>query len=324
MASPVAVIANPADPNDHLLFYINGTTQQLAMEVRPVNTSTFTPFVNNGPATGSIQVNPLAVVLKKNVPTVYGTSKPQGRSGPTYVSILSPYYNPISADPGAQTTTPGLAACSDDDANDWVYYLRQPDGQVTYQITEFLVDGVNTTPSTPWKGTSASTNSNLAVVFFKATQERFVIYANTDDDVFLYWVNSGTRIGNPIPTTSNVRSGSPLAVASVEGSDSTGPYLNIYLYYMDANRELCRIAGRARDSQITWFQSNQVQGASRMKATTDISATNTESTNYIYYITDGGSTFARFKDTISPGWFHTPPKEEATRLDERPAPKSEY
>jgi hypothetical protein len=127
MASPVAVIANPADPSDHLLFYINGTTQQLAMEVRPVSATAFTPFVNNGPSTGSIQVNPLAVVLKKNVPTVYGTSQPGGKSGPIYVSTVSPYYNPISADPGVQTTTPGLAACSNEDVNDWVYYLRQPE-----------------------------------------------------------------------------------------------------------------------------------------------------------------------------------------------------
>jgi hypothetical protein len=68
MASPVAVITNPADPSNHLLFFLNGTTQQLAMEVRSVDGITpITPFVNNGPSTGSIQVNPLAAVLKKNV-----------------------------------------------------------------------------------------------------------------------------------------------------------------------------------------------------------------------------------------------------------------
>jgi hypothetical protein len=74
MASPVSVIANPADKNTHLLFFLNGNTQQLALESRPVGGGAYTPFVNNGPSTGTISVNPLAAVLRKDVVCSSGTT----------------------------------------------------------------------------------------------------------------------------------------------------------------------------------------------------------------------------------------------------------
>jgi hypothetical protein len=97
MAAPATVIPTPGDPDSHLLFFLNGYKQQLAMEVRPVvNTTQYTAFQDNGVPKGVI-VNPssLSAVLCKNVvslheslidahlnlgayilqPTVYGITK---------------------------------------------------------------------------------------------------------------------------------------------------------------------------------------------------------------------------------------------------------
>jgi hypothetical protein len=196
-------------------------------------------------------------------------------------------------------------------------------GQIGYQVTEFLVDGINTTPAPSWPSAVASSTSNLAAVYFKATQERFVIYSNTEKETRqkgLYWVNSNDATGYPIRTTSGLQPGTPLALTSMEDKDSLSPYLNIYLYYMDNNMQLNRIVGRARDSSITWFQSNVVSGAPRMKESTDISATSKESTNFVYYIKDGGTTFERFQETVQPGWFKSPPALVEEEMVQRPAP----
>lgn len=66
-------------------------------------------------------------------------------------------------------------------------------GQSTYQIIEFRVDGSNTTPSPPWSMTNPSSNTNMAAVYFQATQARFVIYANTDKKHLIFWVNSNDQ-----------------------------------------------------------------------------------------------------------------------------------
>lgn len=63
-------------------------------------------------------------------------------------------------------------------------------GQSSYQIIEFRVDGTNTTPSPAWSMTNPSSNTNMAAVYFKATQGRFIIYANTDKRHLIFWVNS--------------------------------------------------------------------------------------------------------------------------------------
>lgn len=165
MASPFAVVPNPADATSHLLFFLSGTTQQLGMEVRPVAAATtYVHFVNNGLPQGIIN-NPTslaatvlngavgvprliwlqAVDTHANAPkvSVYGlatittttgaskhTNAPAGEitTSTTYISTLSPVFDPISTDPGVVTTLPGLAACaSPDGTTNWVYFLQTPE-----------------------------------------------------------------------------------------------------------------------------------------------------------------------------------------------------
>ena len=38
--------------------------------------------------------------------------------------------------------------------------------------------------------TNPSSNTNMAAVYFKATQGRFIIYTNTDKRHLIFWVNS--------------------------------------------------------------------------------------------------------------------------------------
>jgi hypothetical protein len=108
-----------------------------------------------------------------------------------------------------------------------------------------------------------------------------------------------------IDGTSGVRYGSPLAVASFHRSDEDGPYLDVFLYYVDNNHALLRSAGRVRGGFMQWFDSLPVNGpkvdqSSLMTATTD------GKTNYIYYLNSGepqtrGPPVA---ETIDSSWFN--------------------
>jgi galactose mutarotase-like enzyme len=60
MASPVAVIPTPDYPTTHMLFFLNGYKQQLALELRSTNTAKYIPFHDNGVPKGVI-VNPSSV-----------------------------------------------------------------------------------------------------------------------------------------------------------------------------------------------------------------------------------------------------------------------
>jgi hypothetical protein len=113
--------------------------------------------------------------------------------------------------------------------------------------------------------------------------------------------------------TASVKPSSPLAVASVEGSDSNGPYLNIFLYYMDGNLYLNRIAGRASGTAIRWYQSSVVTGAANMKATTLMAATTDGTKIYIYYIKDGTAVYAPYSETIQSSWFTDKVKEHVPK-----------
>jgi hypothetical protein len=55
MASPFAVIPNPADQSSQLLYFLVGTSQQIGMEVRPqVQTQTYVHYKNNSIPQGVI------------------------------------------------------------------------------------------------------------------------------------------------------------------------------------------------------------------------------------------------------------------------------
>jgi hypothetical protein len=72
MASPVAVIPTPDSPTTHMLFFLNGYKQQLAMEVRSTkDTKNYLPFHDNGVPKGVI-VNPssLSAVLSNGIVSV--------------------------------------------------------------------------------------------------------------------------------------------------------------------------------------------------------------------------------------------------------------
>jgi hypothetical protein len=119
------------------------------------------------------------------------------------------------------------------------------------------------------------------------------------------------RTETRIEGTAGVNPATPLAVTSVEGNDSSGPFLNIFLYYMDVNQSLNRIVGTASGSAIHWYKNSVVNGAPALKSSTLMAAATTSTENYIYYIPDGQDTFSAFTETVSKDWFKDAPKEKA-------------
>ncbi len=109
-------------------------------------------------------------------------------------------------------------------------------------------------------------------------------------------------VANPIEGTAGVAIASPLAVTSVESTDSSGPYLELFLYYMDQNQALNRVAGRAQGSSIHWYK-NEVTSAPSLLSSTLMAATATGRQNYVYYIPDGQTRFTPFVEAIQPDWF---------------------
>lgn len=95
----------------------------------------------------------------------------------------------------------------------------------------------------------------------------------------------------------------------MERVDANGPFLHIFLYYMDTNYQLNRIVGTARGTTISWADSKVVQGAPALKDDTLLAVTNYQGEhNYIYYIPYQQEGFVAQKDTQDPSWF-TPPKD---------------
>jgi hypothetical protein len=119
----------------------------------------------------------------------------------------------------------------------------------------------------------------------------------------------GPYSDQPVPTavfidgSAGVSAGSPLAVASVPGNDSQGDFLDIFLYYTDANGALFRVAGHLRGASIEWFASLPVSAPpvdpqSLMTATTDGQVV------YIYYLHDNQKVCGNpHTETISGTWF---------------------
>jgi hypothetical protein len=196
MTSPFAVIPNPADESRHLLFFLAGTSQQLAVEVRPqAQTQSWPKYTANKVPQGVI-ANPtaLAVTTLNGVVTVYGlaTIAETTSSSASYVSTLSPVFNPISTDRSAVSAATSLAACANSDGTaNYVYYLTSD--KVNYYIQEFQVDGVTTQADPAWTNSVPSPNTQLAAITFQSTGDRYVIYANTDgnnENYGLYCISS--------------------------------------------------------------------------------------------------------------------------------------
>jgi hypothetical protein len=197
MTSPCAVITNPIDNTHHLLFFLSGTSQQLAFEVRSqVQIQEWVKYTANNVPTGNV-ANPtaLAVTTLDGVVTVYGLAAipvPGTQEVINYVSTLSPVLNPISTDKTAIAATTSLAACASPDGTaNYVYYIYSTD-KIYYHIQEFVVNGATTTANPLWDRSVPSKNTQLAAVTFNATGDRFVMYSNTDGDVDygLYYIGS--------------------------------------------------------------------------------------------------------------------------------------
>jgi hypothetical protein len=133
MAQPVAVLPNPNDPKNHLLFFGNVSKQQLALEQRPVDTSApYVKYTDYGISNGGIVIpGSLAAVLHWNLVTVYGVSQPGTEANAKrYISKLSPIYNLIANSSGKpfEVTQKALAACSNDVGKNFIYYLTPAEG----------------------------------------------------------------------------------------------------------------------------------------------------------------------------------------------------
>ncbi|KAJ4294660.1 hypothetical protein N0V88_004889 [Collariella sp. IMI 366227] len=138
----------------------------------------------------------------------------------------------------------------------------------------------------------------MAAVYSQGNQERFVIYANTDNKHLIYWVNSTDQSQNPVQGTAGVATASPLAVTSTNDLLS----LEVFLYYMDHNQALNRVAGKVQGSSIHWYK-NEVTSAPGLLSTTLMAATTAGRKNYVYYIPDGQTRFTPFVETIQSNWF---------------------
>lgn len=91
-------------------------------------------------------------------------------------------------------------------------------------------------------------------------------------------------------------------MTSVAGTSNGQAYLELFLYYMDQNQALNRVAGKAQGSSIHWYK-NEVPSAPNLLSSTLMAATTTGGQNYVYYIPDGQSTFIPFVEAIQQNWF---------------------
>lgn len=156
MASPVALVINPAVEDEGLLYYKTDKSQ-LAIEHRPLYQDDYTTFKDNNPVNGPI-INPgcFAAVVRRGLVDVYGFTEYRKDAAPgaapgaaagtgtgtaaatgidpnnpadggatAYViSQLSPVYNPISVLKETQSGYAGLAAVNDTKSSNWLYYIR--------------------------------------------------------------------------------------------------------------------------------------------------------------------------------------------------------
>ncbi|EER25093.1 Wall-associated proteinase precursor [Coccidioides posadasii C735 delta SOWgp] len=306
MASPVTVLENPIPKSgQHLLFFLT-SKQQLALEQRPIESSLgYSAYVDHGVSQGVI-VNPssIAAAMRSSLITVYGITKPG--TDKQYISVISPTYNLIAnrQNQPIETTQKALAACSDNDRNNWVYYLNLPQGTAQYAIYELNIQDSTSAP-TVYSGPTPSGNSNLAAVYFSPNKDRFIIFSNTDTRHYLYWVNSTLQSANRIAGTGSVMSASPLAATTITNVQTRS--MTIFLYYMDVNTLLNRIVGKVTDNEIHWYANQVVEGAPPMKVDTLLTGVVVEEKwNCLYYIPDGDTEFRAFNDTIRDSFFDEP------------------
>jgi hypothetical protein len=111
-----------------------------------------------------------------------------------------------------------------------------------------------------------------------------------------------------IDNTGDANKATPLAVTSTSGNDANGPYLHVFLYYMDTNYQLNRVVGTARGTNIAWKDSQGV-AAPPLQDNTLMAVTTDGQDNYVYYLQDGQPDYIAYKDLQTPEWFEPPRKE---------------
>ncbi|KAI9689318.1 MAG: hypothetical protein M1822_009968 [Bathelium mastoideum] len=133
MSSTTAVV-NPLDTTEALLFYVT-TKQNLALESRRLNISSYEEFIDNfSPDWVGLIQQPghIAAVKHDRSVVVYGFTKSPNneKEDAVWISQISPIINILSSYENEQafaSTWRVLAATTDGHANDWIYFFRDED-----------------------------------------------------------------------------------------------------------------------------------------------------------------------------------------------------
>ncbi|PLB54668.1 hypothetical protein P170DRAFT_421333 [Aspergillus steynii IBT 23096] len=322
-----AVVRSPVDKSCHFFFFVERKKQTLALEKRSTHISKgYSPYVNHEIAKGIIEPNSqIAAVLQSDMVgfrshwlffanmtpkvSVYGITKPDEKKKNLYLSKLSPTHNILvdSIDKPiiVSDNSMAVASCSDDRELTFVYYTSLTGPGKRLQLNELeLWDASNKGISMPIETVPCRNISRLCAVLHRETLVRFVLFAGSvldGEPHFLFWTCSESKYATHFGK-SNVTFSSDLAVASTEGKDQSGPYLNIFLYIANpAELFITRIVGRARRHHITWFGSGQIDFP--RDKTSSLAVISDDKRNYLYYNPPGKNTYEAFVDVVEDKWF---------------------
>ncbi|RDL32365.1 uncharacterized protein BP5553_08821 [Venustampulla echinocandica] len=297
--SGVAAIVNPLYKREALLWTCT-RAKQLGVEMRNLDTSNYSTYVDQGCVTGVIRpATKLASTIHQRTVTVYGiTTYFQGDKTLATVSSLSPVYNPIDAtknskaDPGAYNA---LAAAGDGFKYDWVYFLQDPVGeQQRPRITEYEFSLSNSRNRYVYDRLEPDPSSNLAVVLHSKSNTRMIMFQGYSDPTLYYAWSDGKR-ENPIDTTNNAQTGTPLATSIVSMDDGT---IEVYLYYVDNQMDLYRVVYTGTNSSGLWGAPQKVQNAQRASASSGLTVIPDIDlgVNHIFYIRSTDTEYTDVQD----------------------------
>ncbi|KAF3083867.1 hypothetical protein TWF569_001386 [Orbilia oligospora] len=327
--SQCAAILNPGLTDQVLLYYLT-ENEQIALEHRPIDGAQHAKYTDNGTLPGYV-VTPgsLCVALRQGVPYVYGFTKPKdeqtapaapaaggsgGEKPPTgkisIISKVSPLYNPVTASlstPTSKTTStlPGLAACSDGKAIDYVYFLNvhtDEDGNTFKKIFQATITAGSDDPNVGAleKCPVVYGQSKLAAVTLQGVMGRLVFFQDlgTTSKKEIHYINPGLD-GEPhnVPDTDTANHGTSIAVTYI--GNSAGHTL--FLYWLSKTHDLMRSIGtyEAVSKTWAWKPSETMTGAGYVEQEGAIAAVCDGNHNHVFYRKSGGKEFSSFKDDLA-------------------------
>ncbi|KAI9037010.1 uncharacterized protein KD926_001108 [Aspergillus affinis] len=310
-----AVVRSPNDKTCHFFFFVDPTTKRLVFERRSIYTfKGYSSFGNDELFKGIIRPDAsIAAVLQGDMVSVYGITEPE-EEGIMYLSKLSPtldVLHDIDIDgPIAHIEDP-VASCSAGRyltfVNYFTYDFDHASGNDSFQLNELELWGEsNDRFSMRMSIDSPREVYGLCAVIHRETLVRYIFFLYQEQtgkpSVRCSWVCSGDQGRNHF-IDHDFKSSDILAVASREGINRYGPYLDIFLYCLNpGNDRIFRAVGKARGHSIKWTApSNTFHLKSDEKSS--LAVINENKRNYVYYIPRGKDKYEAYIDVIQDDWF---------------------